>query len=126
MVFDDVSSLLRDKTFLDLLKSLCERGVATLRWGTDTPKLGGRPKSFQCNAPVLILLNRIPARNPDLLAVMDRCHNFEFKPSKSQVIAYRREYFPADGELIDLLADLPVMPSVRTPGASMRGHFLHF
>ena len=114
IVFDDVSSLLRDDTMVDMMKNLCERGTSTLRWGTDTPKLEGRPKSFQCNAPVLILLNRIPARNPDLLAVLDRCHNFEFRPTKQQVIAYMRSYFPDDGELIDLLEGMAVMPSVRT------------
>jgi len=113
-VFDDISALLRDDNFVDMLKNLCEDGVATIRWGSTTSKLGGRPTSFKCASPVLILLNRTPDKNPDVAAVLDRCHNFEFRPSKSQVIAYMREYFPNDGEIIDLLADLAVMPSVRT------------
>ncbi len=114
IVFDDVSSILRDDTMVDMMKNLCERGTSTLRWGTNTPKLEGRPRSFRCNAPVLILLNRIPAKNPDLLAVLDRCQNFEFRPTKREVIAYMRLNFPNDGKLIDLLEELAVMPSVRT------------
>ncbi len=114
VVFDDVSSILRDDSMVDMMKNLCERGTSILRWGTDTPKLEGRPRSFRCNAPVLILLNRIPAKNPDLLAVLDRCQNFEFRPTKQQVIAYMRSYFPKDGKLIDLLEEMAVMPSIRT------------
>ncbi len=114
VVFDDVSSILRDDKMVDMMKNLCERGISTLRWGTDTPKLEGRPKSFQCNAPVLIMLNRIPAKNPDLLAVLDRCHTLGFRPTKQQVIAYMRSYFPDDGGIIDLLEEMAVIPSVRT------------
>ncbi len=57
-------------------KNLCERGPATLRWESNTPKLEGKPTSFQYTSPVLILLNTLPAKNPDLLAVLDRRHNF--------------------------------------------------
>ncbi len=114
VVFDDVSGMMRDSNFVDMFKNLCEDGVATVRWGSTTAKMKARPTRFQCTSPVLTLLNRMPAKNPDVEAVMDRWQSLEFKPIKSQIIAYMREYFRADGELIDLLADLPVMPSVRT------------
>ena len=114
VVFDDVSGMMRDSNFVDMFKNLCEDGVATVRWGSPAAKLEGRPTSFQCTSPVLILLNKMPCADPDVVAVLDRCHNIEFKPVKSEVIAYMRENFPDDGELIDLLADLAVMPSVRT------------
>ena len=97
-----------------MLKNLCERGPATIRWELSTPKLEGRVTSFKCTSPVLILPNTLPAKNPDLLAVLDRCHNFEFLPTKVQVIAYMREYFPNDGKLIDLMEELAVMTSLRT------------
>lgn len=115
VVFDDVSALLTDHNIVDMLKNLCENdGIKTLRWGSTTSKLEGRPTSFECRSPVLVLLNRIPERNPDIAAILDRCHNFEFCPGKPQIIAYMREYFPDDAGIIDVLAEMPVMPSVRT------------
>ncbi len=114
VVFDDVPALLTDGDFVDMFKNLCVDGVATVRWGSPTAKLEGRPTSFRCTSPVLILLNKMPYADPDVVAVPDRCHNIEFKPVKSEVIAYMRKYFPGDGELIDLLADLAIMPNIRT------------
>jgi hypothetical protein len=114
VVFDDVSALLRDNNFVDLLKNLCETGTRTVRWGTSTPLLEGRPNAFTCTAPVLIVLNRMPEDNADVMAVLDRCDGIEFDPPKPEVIARMREVFPNDGELIDLLAELPVIPSLRT------------
>ena len=113
VVFDDVSAILSDRTFVDMLKNLCERGTSTIRWVSKTPMREGRPMSFKCTSPVIILLNRLPKENHDLLAVLDRCHNFKFEPTKSQIIAYMRTYFPADGELISLLEELAVLPSLR-------------
>jgi hypothetical protein len=121
VVFDDVSALLTDNSMVDTLKNLCENeGVKTLRWGSTTAKLEDRPTSFQCTSPVIILLNRMPARNPDVAAVLDRCDHFEFEPTKAQVIAYMREYFRDQGAIIDRLEELSVMPSVRTLVRAMR------
>lgn len=114
IVFDDISALMRDNNFIDMLKNLCEDGPATVRWGTSTDKLEGRQKSFRCTSPVLILLNKIPEKNPDVRAILDRCDHILFEPTKSEVISYMRTSFPEDGDLIDLLAELPVLPSVRT------------
>jgi len=114
IVFDDVAALLRDKTFLDLLKNLCERGTSTLRWGSSTPKLEGRPTRFRTTAKVLIFLNSLPNKNEgDLAAVLDRCHHFDFQPERSQVIAYMREYFPDDRKLIDIIETLSAKPTLR-------------
>lgn len=113
-VFDDVTSLLREDNFVDMLKNLCEDGIKTLRWGTKTEKLEGRARSFECESRVLILLNRLPEKNPDVRAVLDRHHVVLFNPSKTEVIAYMRQHFPEDSHLINLLATLPCFPSVRT------------
>ena len=94
VVFDDVSALLRDNNFVGMLKNLCEDSVKTLRWGTTTASREDLPTSFQCTSPVLILVNQIPLKNADVAAVLDRCDNITFAPTKSQVIAYMREYFP--------------------------------
>jgi hypothetical protein len=114
VVFDDVSALLRDNNFLDMLKNLCETGTRTIRWGTSTPLLQGRANEFVCTAPVLIVLNRMPDDNAGIRAVFDRCDGIEFDPPKPEVIARMREVFPNDKELIELIAELPVIPSLRT------------
>lgn len=114
VIFDDISALLKDANFLDMLKALCETGKKTIRWGTTTAKLEGRATSFVSTAPVLIVLNRMPNKNEDVRAVLDRCDAIEFAPTKAEVLARMRVIFPGENELIDLLAELPVLPSLRT------------
>lgn len=113
VVLDDISSLLRDNLFRDLLKGLTDTGPRVIRWGTTTSKLEGRPTSFACTCPVLIVLNKMPARDPDLEAILDRCDAIVFEPTKAEVVNRMREVFPGSVDLIDLLAELPAMPSLR-------------
>lgn len=97
-----------------MLKGLCETGRRVIRWGTTTSKLEGRPQSFVCTAPTLIVLNKLPTRDPDVAAILDRCDAVEFDPTKAEVIARMREVFPDDNELVDQIAELPALPSLRT------------
>lgn len=114
VVLDDISSLLRDNTFRDMLKALCDTGKRVVHWETTTSKLDNRPSSFTCTSRVLIVLNKLPARDPDVLAILDRFDSIEFDPVKAEVITRMRKLFHDEDELIDLLADLPAMPSLRT------------
>lgn len=116
IVLDDIAALLRDPQCRELLKSLCELGERTVRWGSTTNKLDGRPTSFRCTAPVLIVTNTIPPRDPDLLAILDRVDAIRFEPRKAEIIGRMRELFtnPADRNLITLIEELPVLPSLRT------------
>ena len=114
VVFDDISALLTDNNFLDMLKSLCETGKKSIRWGTTTSKLDVRAKSFNCTSPVLIVLNKIPDKNPDVRAILDRCDTIRFNPTKVEIIKRMREIAPNDSHLIDLIAELPVLPTLRT------------
>ena len=66
VIFDDVSALVHDNNFIDMLKSLCESGARAVRWGTTTDRLNGREKEFTYSSTVLILLNEIPEKNPDV------------------------------------------------------------
>ena len=114
VVLDDISALLRENNLRDMLKALCDTGKRVVHWGTTTSKLENRPTSFTCTSRVLIVLNKLPAHDPDVLAILDRFDAIEFEPSKAEVISRMRELFPDEGELIDLLAELPAMPSLRT------------
>jgi hypothetical protein len=115
VVFDDISALLRDDNFLDLLKSLCELLTArTIHWATSTDKLEGRANSFRCTSKILLIMNEIPKNRPDVFAVLDRCDAIRFEPKKREVIARMRHAFPHDTALIDLIEKLAVLPSLRT------------
>ncbi len=115
VVFDDISALLRDDNFLDLLKSLCEtKRTKTIRWSTTTQKLEGRANSFRCTSRVLIVMNELPQKRADVMAVLDRCDAVYFAPTKKEIIARMRHAFPEDAALIDLLERLTVLPSLRT------------
>ena len=114
VILDDISALLTDNNFIDMLKNLCETSRKVLRWGTTTPKLEGRKRSFVCTSSVLIVLNEIRDKDPDVRAILDRCDVIYFDPTKTEVINRMREIFPEDGHLIDLIAELPVLPSLRT------------
>lgn len=55
-----------------------------------------------------------PPRDPDVAAILDRCDAIEFEPTKTEILRRMREIFPDDNALIDLLAELPALPSLRT------------
>ena len=114
IVLDDISALLRSDDFRDMLKSLCETGDRVIRWNTTTSKLDGRPQEIRCTSPVLIVLNRLPAHDPDVLAILDRFDAITFAPTKAEVITRMIELFPEDRDIIDLLIELPVLPTLRT------------
>lgn len=116
IVLDDIAALLRDAACRDLMKQLTELGERVVRWGSTTSKLEGRPTSFRCTAPVLVITNSIPERDADLEAILDRVDAIHFDPRKAEVIARMRELFPAaaDQNLVTLIEELPVLPSLRT------------
>lgn len=116
IVLDDIAALLRDPVCRDLMKQFLELGERVVRWGSTTSKLEGRPTSFCCTAPVLIIANSVPERDADLEAILDRVDAICFEPRKVEVIARMRELFPAvaDQNLITLIEELPVLPSLRT------------
>ena len=114
IVLDDISALLKDDNFRDLLKSICETGERVVHWGSTTSRLEGRSHSFICTSPVLIVLNRIPGRDADVAAILDRFDAVEFAPTKNEIIARMRCIFPEEQNLINLIADLPALPSLRT------------
>jgi hypothetical protein len=89
IVLDDISALLRNRDFRDMLKSLCETGERVVRWNTTTSKL-------------------------DVAAILDRFDAISFEPLKAEVIARMIELFPEDRDIIDMLIELPALPTLRT------------
>lgn len=114
VVLDDITAVLKDDNFRDMLKSLCEIGPRVIRWYTTTAKLDGMPNEFEFRGPVLIVLNRLPPSDPDVAAILDRCDAIAFAPTKKEIVARMRELHPGAEKIIDLIEELPAMPSLRT------------
>ena len=114
IVFDDVGSLMKDPTCVELMKSLCDtRKQRKVQWNTATDRLEGREHEFYTSAPVLVMCNDCMVSNPDIQAVIDRADAIEFDPPKAEIIRKLRTY-AEDEEIVCLLEEMPVLPSLRT------------
>lgn len=120
LVLDDIADLLKNDVFRDMLKSLYEFGPRVIRWNTTTAKLDGLPNEFEFRGPVLMVLNRMPSTDPDVMAILDRCDAISFVPTKKEIIARMRELRPDAEKIIDLIEELPAMPSLRTLFKALR------
>lgn len=114
VVLDDVSGALRSNQFRDLLKAFCDTQVREIQWHTTTDKLQGRPNTVRCRGPVLLIMNRLPSNDPDLEALLDRFDAIAFQPAKTEIIARMHALYANEGPLIDLIASLAVLPTLRT------------
>ena len=89
IVFDDVRELLRDSSCLDLMKQLCDtRPRRTIRWRTRG--LLDQDRQFCCSSNVLVVMNWVPKKDPDVDAILDRFDVVEFAPTKKEIIARMR------------------------------------
>ena len=114
VVFDDLSGILGDRHFITLLQQLCEtRPFRWISWKTNAPILKGEKTGFVCVARVLVVLNKVPRNNEPLQAVLDRMDAISFEPTKAEILTKMRQVWPEHPDLIDLLVDLPVEPSLR-------------
>jgi len=115
IIFDDLSGILGDRHFVSLLQQLCEtRSIRDVRWNTGTHMLKDEEKFFSCTSRVLVVLNELPRHNDGVLAVLDRLDGINFVPSKREIITRMRRIWPDHGKLVDLMANLSAMPSLRT------------
>lgn len=115
VVFDDVANLLRDRMAYDILKQLCGQTLHKMvSWKTSTHLLGGRPQQFMTSSNTLIVLNELPGRNADLLAILDRLDVIRFDPTKPEIISKMRQIWPQESIIIDVMAVLPASVTLRT------------
>ncbi|MCK4626649.1 MAG: ATP-binding protein [Phycisphaerae bacterium] len=112
IILDDIRKLLRDADCLDLLKQLCDtRRIRTVRWHTRA--LAEEDRQFVCSSKVLVVLNWVPKSDSDVEAILDRFDVIRFEPTKSEIIA-RMRLFAEDQRDVDIIANAPIMPSLRT------------
>jgi len=102
-VFDDVDSLMLNKTNVALLKQLCDtREEKTIKYFTTSPNIGDIPSEFVTRCKVLMLMNDIKTDDKNLNALLTRAHLINFNPPDSEIIDHLRS-FSEDTEIIDFI-----------------------
>ncbi len=103
VIFDDVDTLMLNKTNVALLKQLCDtREDKTIRYFTTSPILRDLPTEFETSCKVLMLMNDIKTEDKNLNALLTRAHFINFDPPDTEVIRYMKT-FGTDKEILDYI-----------------------
>jgi len=103
VIFDDVDALMLNKTNIALLKQLCDtREIKQLKYSTTSHSLH-IPKEFNTKCKVLMLMNDLNPKDPNLKALMSRAHLINFIPSDTEILANIRT-FGEDKEILDFIS----------------------
>ena len=103
VIFDDVDSLMLNKTNVALLKQLCDtRETKTLAYYSSVAMLGSTPNNFETRCKVLMLMNDLNPADPNMKALMTRSHLVNFTPPDVEVLANMRT-FGKDKEIFDFI-----------------------
>jgi len=100
VIFDDVDTLMLNKTNVALLKQLCDtRENKTIRYITSSPILAGQDSEFETSCKVLMLMNDIKTDDKNLNALLTRAHLINFDPPDTEILNQMKS-FADDNEII--------------------------
>lgn len=103
VVFDDVDTLMLNKTNVALLKQLCDtREEKTIKYFTTSPILKGMDSEFETKCKVLMLMNDIKTEDKNLNALFTRAHLINFDPLDTEIIRHMKT-FGDDKEILDFI-----------------------
>lgn len=86
LIFDDVDTLTKSPTGLNLLKAVCQTdGTKTVSWNTKAADQANIPRSFVTKARVLMFCNVLDGRGGNFDAVLDRGLCYHFQPTAEEV-----------------------------------------
>jgi hypothetical protein len=103
VIFDDVDTLMLNKTNVALLKQLCDtREDKTIKYFTTSPILKGMSSEFTTSCKVLMLMNDIKTDDKNLDALLTRAHLINFDPPDTEIIRYLKTYGD-DTEILDFI-----------------------
>ena len=103
VIFDDVDTLMLNKTNIALLKQLCDtREDKTIKYFTTSPVLKNTANEFSTSCKVLMLMNELKTDDKNLNALLTRAHLIYFNPPDVEVIDYLRT-FGDDKEILDFI-----------------------
>jgi len=102
IVFDDVETLLNNKTTTTLLKQICDtKNTKIINYHT-TAKIGNKevPKQIKTQARTLILTNDLKRTGKNLEALLSRAHIIHFKPTMDEVLLKMSLFKKVDEEVL--------------------------
>jgi len=87
VIFDDIEHILKNQTFVSLLKTLSDTSdMKNLHYNTTSKAIGNIPEIFSTMSNVCILVNEFSVRNATLAPLIDRGHYIEFNPTKEEIL----------------------------------------
>jgi len=104
LIFDDVDTLLQNKTNVALLKQITDTTEPrTVKWQTTR---GGEnaSESFTSNNQTLVLANQTKWNTADLQALKTRAIYVEFTPTNQEVMSQLSQFFN-DDEILSFISD---------------------
>ena len=102
-IFDDVDTLMLNKTNVALLKQLCDtRENKIIKYVTTSPILKDIPSEFETRCKVLMLMNDVKTDDKNLNALLTRAHFINFDPPGAEIIRHIKT-FAEDKEIIEFL-----------------------
>ncbi|MCP6727388.1 MAG: hypothetical protein KJI69_05265 [Patescibacteria group bacterium] len=93
VIFDDVDTLMLNKTNVALLKQLCDtREEKTIRYSTTSPILRDMDSEFETKCKVLMLMNDVKTDDKNLNALLTRAHFINFDPPDTEIITHMKTF----------------------------------
>ncbi len=93
VIFDDVDTLMLNKTNVALLKQLCDtREEKTIKYFTTSPILKSISAEFETSCKVLMLMNDLHTDDKNLNALLTRAHLVYFNPPDTEIITYLKTF----------------------------------
>ena len=103
VVFDDVDTLMLNKTNVALLKQLCDtREEKTIKYCTTSPILKAVSGEFETSCKVLMLMNDLKTEDKNLDALLTRAHLVYFNPPDTEIIRHLKT-FGAEKEILSFI-----------------------
>jgi len=106
VVFDDVDTLICNKTNVALLKQICDtKETKQVRYGSTTKLLEEVPYEYETKCNVILLTNLLTPRNANVKALLTRGHHIHFNPSNVEVVNHLRG-FAKNKPIVKLMSEL--------------------
>lgn len=103
VIFDDVDTLMLNKTNVALLKQLCDtREEKTIRYSTTSPILRDMDNEFETSCKVLMLMNDVKTEDKNLDALLTRAHLINFAPPDTEILTHMKT-FGEDKDILDFI-----------------------
>lgn len=100
VVFDDVDTLVMNKTNVALLKQICDtREEKTVRYSSSSGLLQGAPREFETSCKTILLTNTLRPKDPNIKALMTRGHFINFIPTNESILE-QLESWAQDKEIL--------------------------